>query len=51
MKETIVLTTFFILGIIWIAISASIDKERMKIEYCYDSNGQHYVAPNDNCNH
>lgn len=25
------------------------DAELMKVDYCWDSSGQHYVAPNDNC--
>ena len=36
---------------LWLSFTANLDKQRMAVEYCWDSNGQHYVAPDPNCTH
>ena len=52
MKTNAIYITMFALGLAWVMYTGLvIDKERMSINYCFDSNGEHYIAPNENCNH
>lgn len=50
-KTVLVMMVLLILGGFWLNFCAKLDEERMKIEYCWDSNGQYYVAPDPNCTH
>lgn len=48
--KRIVLFTLVFWGVVmFLRFSAERDAKIMEIEYCWDSNGQHYVAPNEAC--
>lgn len=55
MKENILIAmTILFIGlavVIWMGLVSRNDEARSKIEYCFDSQGNHYVAPDINCTH
>ena len=38
------------LAVIWVSWATQYNKAINSVNYCWDSNGEHYVAPNPACN-
>lgn len=49
--EGLFVLTLGILIAFWMVATMGADEERMSMEYCFDSNGDHYIAGSENCNH
>lgn len=49
MKNYIIGALIAVLVIVWIGWSNKQTDKAMEIQYCWDSQGNHYVAPSEQC--
>lgn len=49
MKYLYILLPIIVACVLWIGYTNNLDQQRMQVEYCWDSAGNHYVAPSPYC--
>ena len=49
--EIVGILSIIVLVLVILKVSSIHSARVMEIDYCWDSNGQHYVAPNEMCEH